>query len=52
MENKIIKIMEILDGETLSNSRTILQKITSRINDIVYDENQKMVFKTEYSKTL
>ena len=45
MENKIEQIKKILDGETLSNTRTILQKIESDINDIEYEEKQKMIFK-------
>jgi len=45
MENKIEQIKKILEGETLSNSRTILQKIERAINDIEYEEKQKMVFK-------
>ena len=45
MENKIKQIKKILDGETLSNTRTILQKIESDINDIEHEEKQKMIFK-------
>lgn len=45
MENKIEQIKKILDGETLSNTRTILQKIEIKINDIEYEEKQKMIFK-------
>lgn len=46
MENKIEQIKKILDGETLSNARIILLKIEREINDIEYEERQKMVFKT------
>lgn len=45
MEDKIIKIMKILEGETLSSSRTILQAINRRINDIEYDAKQELIFK-------
>ena len=40
------QIKKILDGETLSNARIILLKIEREINDIEYEERQKMVFKT------
>jgi hypothetical protein len=46
MENKIEQIKKILDGETLSNTRTILQKTERKINDIEYEEKQKIIFKT------
>lgn len=46
MENKIKQIEKILEGETLSNSRTILQKINRKINDIEYDTKQELFFKT------
>ncbi|MBK0370710.1 hypothetical protein [Flavobacterium agrisoli] len=45
MENKIEQIKKILDGETLSNARTILQKIENEINNIEYEERQKMIFR-------
>ena len=45
MENKIEQIKKILNGETLINSRTILQKIEREINDMEYKEKQKMIFK-------
>lgn len=45
MENKIELIKKILDGETLSNARTILQKIENEINDIEYEERQKTIFR-------
>jgi|688.fasta_scaffold2023810_1 hypothetical protein len=45
MENKIEQIIKILDGETLSNARTILQKIEKEIGDIEYKEKQKIIFK-------
>jgi hypothetical protein len=45
MENKIEQIKKILDGETLSNTRTILQKIEKDISDIEYEEIQKIIFK-------
>lgn len=45
MENKIEQIKKILDGETLSNARTILQKIENEINNIEYEERQKTIFR-------
>lgn len=45
MENKIEQIKKIIEGETLSNCRTILQEIEKQINDIDYEEKQKVVFK-------
>lgn len=45
MENKIEQIKKILDGESLSNARIILQKVERKINDIEYDEKQKIIFK-------
>jgi len=45
MENKIKQIQQILNEETITNCRTILQIIESKLNEIEYEERQKMTFK-------
>jgi hypothetical protein len=45
MENKIEKILETLNGEKLTDCFTILQKVTLKLNDVEYEERQKLIFK-------